>query len=286
MTPEEVNEDRLKFAASLSQEVEHDLAKLGLHLDVLKIQHVTDDAHYLDSIGRGKIASVIKDAEIAESNAANEAAKEAASADMRAKVAEADAERAIAQSRNEIRRIAAELESQAKSIEERAKAAAMAAQATAMQALESVRRDLEAVRLQSDVVIPSEIAQEAAALAAAGVAASTVENGRATAASLSLVANAWTQAGPSAQDMFLINKLEEITSIVVDGVRRIQLGPIQLIDNGDGTALPRLAAAYPTAVAAVLRSLFETTGVDITSLLARGSGGPALPGSAPVEVRS
>ena len=65
LTPEEVNEDRLKFADSLAQEVEHDLAKLGLHLDVLKIQHVTDDANYLDSIGRGKIAHVIKEAEIA-----------------------------------------------------------------------------------------------------------------------------------------------------------------------------------------------------------------------------
>ena len=82
LTPEEVNEDRLKFAESLAQEVEHDLAKLGLHLDVLKIQHVTDDANYLDSIGRGKIAQVIQEAEIAESNARNEAAKEAAGVDL------------------------------------------------------------------------------------------------------------------------------------------------------------------------------------------------------------
>src|SRR5436189_1117241 len=87
LTPEEVNEDRLKFAASLSQEVEHDLAKLGLHLDVLKIQHVTDDSNYLNSIGRQRIAEVIKEAQIAESNAQNEAAKEAAAAEMRAKLA-------------------------------------------------------------------------------------------------------------------------------------------------------------------------------------------------------
>jgi flotillin len=269
LTPEEVNEDRLKFAESLSQEVEHDLAKLGLHLDVLKIQHVTDDAKYLDSIGRGKIAQVIQEAEIAESNARNEAAKEAAGAEMRAKVAEADAERAIAQQRNEARRIAAELEAEAKGAEERAEAGAQAARATAMQALEAVRRELESVRLQSDVVIPAEIQRESAALASAGAAASIAENGRATAESLSLVADAWTKAGPSATDMFLINKIEDITQIVVDGVRRIQLGPIDLIDGGDGQALPRLAAAYPEAVAAVLRSLFETTGVDITALLAQ-----------------
>ena len=58
LTPEEVNEDRLKFADSLAAEVEQDLAKLGLHLDVLKIQHVTDDANYLASIGRERIAHV------------------------------------------------------------------------------------------------------------------------------------------------------------------------------------------------------------------------------------
>jgi flotillin len=269
LTPEEVNEDRLKFAESLAGEVEQDLAKLGLHLDVLKIQHVTDDANYLDSIGRGQIAQVIRDAEIAESNARNEAAKEAAAAEMRAKVAEAEADRLVAQRRNELRRIAAELEADAKAIEERAEAGALAAQATAMQALEAVRRELEAMRLQSDVVIPSESQREASALAAAGAAAAIAENGRATAESLSLVAGAWTKAGPSAEDMFLINKIEEITKIVVDGVRRIELGPIHLVDGGDGRALPQLASAYPAAVAAVLRSLFQTTGVDITALLAK-----------------
>jgi flotillin len=235
---------------------------------VLKIQHVTDDANYLDSIGRGKIAEVIKAAEIAESNARNEAAKEVAGSEMRAKVAEAEAERIIAQRRNEVRRIAAELEAEAKSTEGQAEAAGLEAHALAMQDLEGVRRDLEALRLQSDVVVPAEIQREAAAMEAAGTAAPTAENGRATAESLALVADAWSRAGASAQDMFLINKLEEISLIVVSAVQRIKLGPVHLIDNGDGQALPRFAAAYPNAVAEVLRSLCATTGVDITNLLA------------------
>jgi len=268
LTPEEVNEDRLKFADSLAAEVEQDLAKLGLHLDVLKIQHVTDDANYLASIGRERIAQVVRDAEIAESNAHNEAAQEAAAAEMRAKVADAEAERAIVQKRNELRRIAAELEAQAKSAEARAEQAALAAQATAEQALQALRRDLESLRLQAEVVVPAEAKREAAALQAAGEAAPIAENGRASAESLRLVADAWKQAGPSAPDMFLINKLEEITRIVVDSVGQIQLGPVQLVDGGDGQTLPRFAAAYPQAVATVLRSLAETTGVDVTALLA------------------
>ncbi len=267
LTPEEVNEDRLKFADSLAAEVEQDLSKLGLHLDVLKIQHVTDDANYLASIGRERIAQVIRDAEIAESNARNEAAKEAAGAEMRAKVAEADADRAILQKRNELRTIAAELDGQTKSAEARAEQAGLAAQATAEQALQAVRRDLEALRLQAEVVVPSEARREASQLDAAGQAAPIAENGRASAESLRFVADAWKAAGPSAPDMFLINKLEEITRIVVDSVGQIELGPVQLVDGGDGQTFPRFAAAYPRAVATVLRALAETTGVDVTALL-------------------
>jgi flotillin len=291
LTPEEVNEDRLKFADSLAAEVEQDLAKLGLHLDVLKIQHVTDDTNYLASIGRERIAHVVRDAEIAESNARNEASKEAAAAEMRAKVAEAEAERAIVQKRNELRRIAAELEGQAKSAEERAEQAGLAARATAEQALQAVRRDLEAVRLQAEVVVPSDVNREAAALAAAGQAATIAENGRASAESLRLVADAWKAAGPSAPDMFMINKLEEITRIVVDSVGQIHLGPVQLVDGGDGQTFPRFAAAYPQAVATVLRALAQTTGVDVTSLVAPvpggggGGNGSAAASAATKEVR-
>jgi flotillin len=263
----------------LAGEVEQDLSKLGLHLDVLKIQHVTDDANYLASIGREKIAQVIRDAEIAESNALNEAAKEAAAAEMRAKVSEADAEKAIVQKKNELRRVVAELEGEAKSIEMRAEQSGLAAQATAEQALQAVRRDLEALRLQAEVVVPSDVKREAATLDAAGAAAKVAEDGRASALSLKLVADAWKAAGPSAPDMFLINRLEEITKIVVESVGQIQLGPVQLIDNGDGQALPRFAAAYPQAVATVLRSLAETTGVDVTALLGANGASAAMSAS-------
>jgi len=167
-----------------------------------------------------------------------------------------------------VRRIAAELEAEAKSMEERTQQTALAAQATAEQALQQVRRELESLRLKADVVVPSEVQREAAALTAAGETASIAENGRASAESLRLVADAWKRAGASASDMFLINNIEEITKVVVAAVSKIQLGPVHLIDGGDGQALPRFAATYPAAVATVMHTLAQTTGVDITSLLA------------------
>ena len=74
--------------------------------------------------------------------------------------------------------------------------------------------------------------------------------------------------------MFLINRLEEITKIVVDSVGQIALGPVQIIDNGDGMAFPKFAASYPLAVATVLRLLAETTGVDVTALLGQNGSAP------------
>ena len=66
LSPEEVNEDRLKFAHTLIEEAGEDMKKLGLELDTLKIQNVTDEANYLDSIGRQRTADILKKARVAE----------------------------------------------------------------------------------------------------------------------------------------------------------------------------------------------------------------------------
>jgi hypothetical protein len=42
---------------------------------------------------------------------------------------------------------------------------------------------------------------------------------------------------------------------------------VQLIDAGDGEALPAFIASFPASVNAVLRELRSTTGVDIAGVL-------------------
>src|SRR5678810_680121 len=59
LTPEEVNRDRVKFAEELLTEADKDLHSLGLELDTLKIQNVSDDKGYLDSLGRAQSAGLI-----------------------------------------------------------------------------------------------------------------------------------------------------------------------------------------------------------------------------------
>src|SRR4029079_3138946 len=110
MTPEEVNEDRLKFAKHLGESAEPDLQKMGLQLDTLKIQHVTDDRNYLESIGRQRIAEILRSAHVAESDAARAAAQPDAAARARREVAMTNAKASVQRKGNELRQIKAEVD--------------------------------------------------------------------------------------------------------------------------------------------------------------------------------
>ena len=59
-------------------------------------------------------------------------------------------------------------------------------------------------------------------------------------------------------------------SAVAAKVKEMQIGEVQVIDAGDGRALPALAASFPQTVIAVLGSLKDLTGVDVAAMLAAG----------------
>lgn len=263
LTPEEVNEDRLKFAAELSQESEEDLMKLGIQLDTLKIQHVSDDVDYLDSIGRKAIAKVIRDAEIAESDA-KRAAEQAEAENMgRANVTRANAEAAIARLQNELRRIQAELEAKVQSEEERTTAAAREARATAEQELQRIRAELEAIRLQADTVLPAEASKVAQEYLAQGEAASIREQGAAMAEAFNRLHRAWQEAGRNALSVYLIEDIDKLLKRAADGIARVQVENLSVIDSGEGKTLSAYVAAYPAMMETVFEAVKRTTGIDI-----------------------
>ncbi|MBI2895522.1 MAG: flotillin family protein [Deltaproteobacteria bacterium] len=268
LTPEEVNEDRLKFAERLLHHCDDDFNKLGLALDTLKIQHVADDTEYLNSIGRKRIADVLRDAEIAESNNDQLAQSEVAEADRRANVALETANTVIVRAQNELKRIQAEYEGEAGAEEAKVEPAYQAAKAVAEQELQKIRAEVEKARLESEVIIPAEAGKVAQFLLAKGAAAPIAENGAAAANVLRQMAEVWAQAGAAAKDIFLIRQLEEITGTVVRSVANVQVGEVNIIDSGDGKALPAFLASFPASVTAILGALKESTGVDVPSALA------------------
>lgn len=267
MTPEDINEDRLKFAEQLTEEAEADLEKLGLQLDTLKIQHVSDERNYLESIGRKSIAEVIRAAEIAESDAERASRQAEADSRARAEVAQTQAQAAVLQKENELRQIKADLDAEARSEEERAIAAAQEARAQAEKQLQEIRGHLEKLRLEAEVTIPAEADRKVRELEAAGVAATIAEDGRAQAMALEAVAQAWSESRGKAMDMYVLQNLDEIFGKVASAARNLKVREVNLVDSGDGKTLPAYVSAYPATVGALLAQVESSIGIDIKKVI-------------------
>ncbi|MEM6994012.1 MAG: SPFH domain-containing protein [Myxococcota bacterium] len=267
LTPEEVNHDRQKLADNLKAEVADDLGQMGLSVDTFKIQHVTDEVQYLDSISRIKIAEVVKEAEIAESNAKREADEVVSAAEMRGKVALEQAHAKIIEESNDLERHKAQLEAQARSEEEKTIAAGREARALAEQQLQLIRGDLEKLRLEAETVIPADKKRAAQELRAAGDAAVRAETGRAQSQALDALLSAWKTAGEDANEIFLIQQVDQIIADVAAVTDHLEVERVNLIDGGDGKALARHVGAYPAVVAEIFERIKETVGVDVVSIL-------------------
>ena len=277
LTPEQVNEERATFTQELTSDVEDDLNRLGLTIDTLNIQSVTDNANYLDRIGRSRIAEVLRDAEVAESNNRREAEQRVAEAMARGQVAREHAQANIQRAENDLRRVRADLEARARSAEETTEQAAFEARARAEVALQEVRAEMERLRLQADEVLPAEAQKIAAQLAAEGESSSISAQGNATAQALRMMTEAWSAAGANAEDIFLLQQLEPLMLQVAERLKGIRVHTINLVDGGDGATLGQLAGAYPAMVASVFESVEATTGINIREILARrGNAAPAV----------
>jgi flotillin len=69
LTVEEINNDRQSFAQKLTTEAAGDLEKMGIGLDALTIQEISDEEGYLDALGKRRTAEVQRDAEIGQAEA-------------------------------------------------------------------------------------------------------------------------------------------------------------------------------------------------------------------------
>jgi len=272
LTPEQVNEDRIEFANRLLETTSEVFDKLGLHLDTLKIQRVEDEAQYLVNIARTQIANALRDAENAENQANQEFKQEEAAARQAAELAQKQAEIGISQKRNELRALVGQLEGGAQAVEREAVVAAEQARAEAEQELQSVRQQLETKRLQCEVVLPAEAARKGAELVAQGAAAQQREQGLAAADTTRAMSQALATAGSDAREMFVLSQLDTLVAQVAQKVRSITVNEVQVIDTGDGRALPALAASFPAVVSSVFGSLKELTGVDVQAMLAPPAG--------------
>jgi flotillin len=267
LTPEQLNENRLQFSQRIASDVSRDLSKLGLQLDTLKIQNISDDVDYLNSLGRRQIALVIKEAEIAESNALSEAEQVEAQCEEQAAVAKTQDKIVIQDKENELRKIKAELEQKVRSEEERSTAAAQEATAKAQQKLQAVRAQLERLRLEAEQVLPAEAQRQAKELLARGDAAVFKENAEAYALVNEMLSQVWQSTGKDAKELFLIQQIETVLQEAVQIPGKLQLEKVNVIDNGDGKSIASLVNVYPEIVVQFLKSINHTLGIDVIGTL-------------------
>ncbi len=267
LTPEEVNEDRLKFAEQLVENARDDLEKLGLELDVLKVQHVSDDQQYLANLGRARIATVLRDASNAEAQANQSVAEAQALARQRAETAQKKAETVVAQKKNQVRAEVAKLEAEAKQVENEATIAAETERAVAEQELQSLRGEAEKLRLQCDVILPAEAQRKANELKARGDASPMLENGKATAEALALVSAEWAAAGDVGREVYVLQKLRAMVTVAASRVAKAEVQTLNVVASGEEDALGAVAAMYPAAVARVLAETGNALGIDVAALL-------------------
>lgn len=275
LTPEEVNQDRLKFASTLIDEADDDVRTLGLDLDVLKIQNVTDEVGYLESVGRKQTAAVIKDARVAEAERKAEAEENEAEARRRAETARVLADLAIVEKENDLRVRTAELEATAVVKEEQAKVAGEKAKAVAEQELETERIELQRRRLEADVITPARASKEAAELEAKGQAASIIEDGGAQIEVFNRLVQQYRDAGPEAEKIFVLNMLPELVGKITDTVKGVSIDKVSVIDSGGSEGVPALMSQLPASVIKITEQIENATGVNILSALNQTPAEPA-----------
>ena len=267
LTPEEVNEDRLRFAEQIAKDVGDDLRRLGLQLDTLKIQSVSDDVDYLNSISRRRVAQIVRDAEIAEAEAIGQAERIEAEMEEKAEVVRTDAQTVVLEKDNGVRTKVALMEKKARSEEQRTEAAELEARAIAEQKLQKVRAELERLRLQAEQVLPAQANQKAKELRARGMAAATAEDVKASALVNDLLTQVWEEAGSTAELVFLLQQIEMVLDHATRLPGRLHLKRITTLDGNDASSLASLVALNHVVVRQFFDQVKEIFGIDLIDTL-------------------
>lgn len=270
LTPEEINQQKVKFQQQLIEEADKDLHRLGLVLDNLQIQNISDDVGYLNSVGRVRTAMVTRNAKIAEVQAGAMALVQKAHNTMNAELAKIETEMQVAQKENELRIVEASTQREARISEVRGQVLAQVKEARAQLLAWEARTEQVRRRLQADVVTPAQAQKAQAEANAKAQAATVVAQGRAAAAALKSLANAYQAGGKNARESLLVQKLLPVFEELTKTMKSLRVDRLTVLPASGGQSLG-------TAVVATNEQVRSATGVDLLATLQRRVEKPASP---------
>jgi len=285
LTPEQVNEDKVSFAQTLIEEAERDMERMGLALDTLKIQNVSDDVGYLQSTGRMRGAVVRQGAAIAEAQAQADAAVQKATNTSSAEVAKIDADLEIARQQYKKRIADATTKRAAMIAESEGQVFAAIAQVKAEIQRQGARALQVQRQLDADVIQPAEAERKAAEEQARGDASFLIEKGKAQASALHAMVEQYKTAGAGAREVLVLQKLLPFVEAISGAQRKLVVGKVTFIpqaagkgggpgSSGEGSRGGDASGDWAGKAIINAAQLRAATGVDLAAIARRLGGGP------------
>jgi flotillin len=314
MDIEEINADRDKFLASISQNVEIELEKIGLRLLNVNITDIKDESGYLDALGKRAAAEAInkakiqvaekeRDGAVGEANARQEQRIQVAQANATAVEGENKAQVTIANSTSEMRQRKAEAERVAMAAERVQAAKASEESYQAERIAETARAERERATQTADIVVKTEIDKkkieiEADAQAeksrreARGQADATFATMEAQARGINevltkqalgfqkLVEAAGGEASKAAT-LLIVEKLPELVKTQVEAIKNLKIEKVVVWDSQTGSGQSSTANFLSSLIGSVppLQNLFSLAGMQLPELLGKPVHAEAVPSS-------
>jgi len=267
MDIEEINADRDKFLANVSENVETELSKVGLRLINVNIKDITDESLYIEALGKEAAAHAINEAkkQVAEKNRNGAIGQAEAEREQRVRVSAADAtavegenKAAVSIANSNAERHVREAEalklSQAAEKVQAAKALEEAYQAE--QAAENKRAERDRSTQYANSVVPAEIEREKVKIAAdaeaekprreakglgdaifnemEGRARGIYENLAKQADGLKQIVTAGGENPDKAVMLMIAQQIQDIAKIQVEAVKNLKIDNVTVWDTMGG----------------------------------------------------
>lgn len=204
MSIEQLIKDREALNNKVKSEADGELGKIGVGIDILNIQSITDDAGYIESLGKKRTAEVMRDASIGQANADKEAKQQSTTAQKDGNIAAAQNEALTFEAMKERDVKKAIYDAQVAAEQARSKQAGPKSEAEAMQEVTKAEVGIEEARQKAYIavqeqmilvaekeehakkVVPAEKEATAKIARAEGERASTIKNAEASKSKLEL----------------------------------------------------------------------------------------------------
>jgi len=294
MDIEEINNNRDKFLANVSANVEFELKKIGLKLINVNVTDIKDESGYIEALGKEAAAKAINDARksVAEMNRDGSIGEANAHQDQRVKVALANA--TAVEGENTAKILVAQSDASRQEKEAEAKKISTAAEkvqsAKALEEAYAAEQEAEVARATrdkasqvADIIVPAEIDKQRVEIAAEAEAEQIRRKAKGEADGVLFKRQAEAQGlyevltkqalGNNPKDAVLLlvaDKLPELVKLQADAIKNIKIDKINVWEGGsakDGkTSTANFISGLYKSVPP-LQEMFNMAGMTLPSFL-------------------